>query len=221
MHIVFFSELCATGDLKEAARILHTIPPAKETGAYTAGGYHNLVGFYSYLATVNHDFPAALSYWENANTDPGAERTRLCARTVIHLLAGDTPNASEVEKARNLAETKLTQQPEDIDTMIQLSWINLALKRNDEALKLMRKGVELVPLKQDAIAGTFVLAAYAEIQERAGQPAEAIKTLQQLLSMPAGSQCCIQRLKLDPVWDPIRTDPNFQQLLTMKEHVGP
>ena len=25
----------------------------------------------------------------------------------------------------------------------------------------------------------------------------------------------------DPVWDPIRNDPGFQQLLTMKEHVGP
>ena len=59
MHIVFFSVLGGAGDLKEAARILHTIPPAKETGAYSAGGYLNLVGFYCYLATVNHDFPAA------------------------------------------------------------------------------------------------------------------------------------------------------------------
>jgi hypothetical protein len=25
----------------------------------------------------------------------------------------------------------------------------------------------------------------------------------------------------DPVWDPIRNDPGFQQLLAGKEHVGP
>ena len=221
MHIVFFSELCATGDLKEAARILHTIPPAKETGAYTAGGYLNLVGLYSYLATVNHDFPAALSYWNDTSSDPGAERTRLCARIVIHVLAGDTPNASEVEKARNLAETKLSQQPEDDDTMIQLSWINLALRRNDEALRLVRHGADLVPMKTDAIAGPFVLVALAEIEARTGHTPEAIEHIRYLLGIPAGPQCCIQRLKIDPVWDPIRNDPGFQQLLAGKELVGP
>ncbi len=220
-HIVFFSELCATGDLKEASRILHTIPPAKETGAYTAGGYLNLVGFYSYLATINHDFPAALSYWDDASSDPGAERTRLCARIVIHLLAGDTPNASEVEKARSLAETKLTQQPEDNDTMIQLSWINLALHRDDEALRLVRHGADLVPMKTDVFAGPFVLAALAEVEARTGHTPEAIEHLRYLLGIPAGPQCCIQRLKIDPVWDPIRNDPGFQQLLAGKELVGP
>jgi hypothetical protein len=28
-------------------------------------------------------------------------------------------------------------------------------------------------------------------------------------------------LKIDPVWDPIRNDPAFQQLLTTQERVGP
>ena len=221
MHIVFFSVLGGTGDLKEAARILHTIPPAKETGAYSAGGYLNLVGFYCYLATVNHDFPAALSYWDDASSDPGAERTRLCARIVIHVLAGDTPNASEVEKAHTLAETKLTQQPGDVDNMIQLSWINLALHRNDEALRLARHGADLVPMKVDAVAGPFVLAALAEIEARTGHTFEAIEHLRDLLASPVGQECCIQRLKIDPVWDPIRNDPGFQQLLAGKELVGP
>ena len=31
----------------------------------------------------------------------------------------------------------------------------------------------------------------------------------------------IARLKLDPVWDPIRNDPEFQQLLAGKEQIGP
>ncbi|MEY2487066.1 MAG: hypothetical protein QOH39_2714 [Verrucomicrobiota bacterium] len=220
-HIVFFSELGRTGDLKEAARILHSIPPAKELGAYTAGGYLSLVGFYSYLATVNHDFPTALSYWNDASDDPGAERTRLCARIAIHVLAGDSPDASAIEKARNLTETKLIQQPEDVDTMIQLSWINLALHRNDEALRLVRHGADLVPMKTDAVAGPFVLAALAEVEVRTGHTPDAIEHLRYLLGIPAGQQCCIQRLKIDPVWDPIRGDPGFQQLLADKEQIGP
>jgi hypothetical protein len=48
-----------------------------------------------------------------------------------------------------------------------------------------------------------------------------VKTLQRLLSIPAGYNVSIQRLKIDPVWDPIRSDPGFQQLLAGKEHVGP
>jgi hypothetical protein len=28
-------------------------------------------------------------------------------------------------------------------------------------------------------------------------------------------------LKIDPVWDPIRADPGFQQLLAGQEQIGP
>jgi len=43
---------------------------------------------------------------------------------------------------------------------------------------------------------------------------------QRFLSMPIGYYISIQ-LKIDPVWDPIRSDPGFQQLLAGKELVGP
>jgi hypothetical protein len=48
-----------------------------------------------------------------------------------------------------------------------------------------------------------------------------VATLHRLLAIPAGEAVSIARLKVDPVWDPIRNDPGFQELLTMKEHVGP
>jgi tetratricopeptide (TPR) repeat protein len=144
------------------------------------------------------------------------------ARAVIHVLAGDAATAQvEIEKAREMVEAKLREQPDAADSMIQLSWINLALKRDAEALRLARQATELVPLEKDALAGAFCLAAFAEIQARAGQPAEAVKTLQRLLSIPAGHQTSIQRLKIDPVWDPIRNDPSFQELLAGKELIGP
>jgi len=48
-----------------------------------------------------------------------------------------------------------------------------------------------------------------------------VENLKKLLSIPAGETVSVARLKIDPVWDPIRNDPGFQQLLTTKEHVGP
>ena len=51
--------------------------------------------------------------------------------------------------------------------------------------------------------------------------ADAVGILRRLLAIPAGYEISNARLKIDPVWDPIRNDSGFQQLLTGKEHVGP
>jgi hypothetical protein len=53
------------------------------------------------------------------------------------------------------------------------------------------------------------------------EPREIVRTLQGLLSLPAGYYISLQQLKIDPVWDPIRHDPGFQQLLAGKELIGP
>ncbi len=222
MHIVFFSCLNGTGDIKEATRILRTFPPETGSWGYIPGGYIAIINLDAFLSVVERDFGAAFKALNNESSNPTANRLRLSARAVIHVLAGDAADAQpEMEKARELVETKLREQPEDADSMIQLSWINLALKRDPEATRLARQATELVPLEKDALAGAFCLAAFAEIQARVGQPAEAVKTLQLLLSIPAGHHTSIQRLKIDPVWDPIRNDPGFQQLLAGKELIGP
>jgi hypothetical protein len=49
----------------------------------------------------------------------------------------------------------------------------------------------------------------------------AVKILQRLLSIPIGFYISIQQLKIDPVWDPIRNDPRFQQLLAGKRPTAP
>jgi hypothetical protein len=42
-----------------------------------------------------------------------------------------------------------------------------------------------------------------------------------LLSIPAGGVVSIARLKIDPVWNPIRNWPDFQQLLSGPEQIRP
>jgi hypothetical protein len=71
------------------------------------------------------------------------------------------------------------------------------------------------------VVGNILLAGLAEMEARTGATADAIALLRRLLSVPAGGSVSIARLKIDPVWDPIRNDPGFQQLLAIKEHVGP
>ena len=80
---------------------------------------------------------------------------------------------------------------------------------------------KLLPPERDALLGAANLGGLAEVEARTDATADAVAILQRLLLTPAGETVSIARLKIDPVWDPIRNDPGFQQLLLIKERVGP
>jgi serine/threonine-protein kinase len=105
--------------------------------------------------------------------------------------------------------------------MTELSWVYLALGRNADALRLSRQAADSMPIEKDAVYGPIFQNGLAQIEARAGAPAEAVKILRRLLSIPAGGAASIARLKVDPVWDPIRNRPDFQQLLSGPEQIGP
>jgi len=118
-------------------------------------------------------------------------------------------------------EVRQRDHPRDVRSLRALSWAYLALNRKADAINIARRAVELLPLEKDAVLGSGNLAALAEIQARTGATSDAVENLRRLLSIPAGETISIARLKIDPVWDPIRNDSGFQKLLTAKEHVGP
>jgi TolB-like protein/class 3 adenylate cyclase/Flp pilus assembly protein TadD len=223
MRLLIFNCLNATGDIKEARRILASFPPdPKLTANFTSGSVSNVIGARAYVSVIERDFAAALKIWENEITDPAGNRERLCARVAIHVLAGDAAGAqTEAEKARVLVEARLRERPDDTSPLTQLSWIYLALKRNADAVKVARQAVSLFPREKDATQGAAYATGLAEIEARTGETNEAVKSLRWLLSGHIGGFVSIKLLKIDPVWDPIRNDPGFQQLLAGKEQIGP
>jgi serine/threonine-protein kinase len=78
-----------------------------------------------------------------------------------------------------------------------------------------------MPIEKDAVEGPGFQNELAKIEARAGAPEETVKRLRRLLSIPAGREVSITLLKIDPVWDPIRNRPDFQQLLSGPEQIGP
>jgi serine/threonine-protein kinase len=223
MRLLIFNCLNATGDIKEARRILASFPPdPKLTGNFLSGSVSNVIGARAYLSVIERDFAGALKVWENEITDPAGNRERLCARVAIHVLAGDAAGAqAEAEKARALVEAQLLERPDDTSPLTQLSWIYLALQRNADALRVARQAASLFPPQRDATQGAAYATGLAEIEAHTGETGEAVKSLRWLLSGHIGGFVSIQRLKIDPVWDPIRNDPGFQQLLAGKELIGP
>jgi TolB-like protein/Tfp pilus assembly protein PilF len=215
---VFFSYLFGKGDIDAAKRTLATFPPDKRMVYFGAIGNS---GVEFYLHVIERDFAAALKTCETETGNPHEDPARLAARAAVRVLAGDAAGAhDELEKARGLLEARVRERPNDEFALIQLSWVYLALKRNADALRLGHQATELIPVEKDVLTGPSILAALAEIEARGGETGEAVKTLRRLLSIPAGNWISLQQLKIDPVWDPIRNDPGFQQLLAGKEQIG-
>jgi serine/threonine-protein kinase len=213
------ASLYGKGDIEEAKRTLADYPEGGRVADFTviASGRQQV-----YLKVIERDFVGALKLCDTEIVDPAENRARLATRAVLHALAGDNVAArDEIARTRDLLESRLREHPDDPPAVLQLAWVNLALENKAEALRLAHHATELLPVEKDALLGPTYLAALAEIQARADEANEAVKTLQRLLAMPIGFYISIQQLKIDPVWDPIRNDPGFQQLLVGKQQIGP
>jgi tetratricopeptide (TPR) repeat protein len=202
--------------------VLETFPP---DASLMADAAHMTVegplGLRAYLELLEGNFAVALQLFEKQGNGAG-EPARLSAKAAVHVLAGDAAGAmDEIETARHLVEARLQERPLDLDSMIQLSWIYLGLDRKSDALKLAQRAADFLPPEKDVLVGTFTLYNMAAIKARIGDATGAIDILRHLLAMPAGHEVSLVSLKTNPVWAPIRNNPNFQQLLMMKERVGP
>jgi serine/threonine-protein kinase len=222
MRALLDSIFRGNGDVTEAQRVLATFPVENKI-LLTAdfGDISNVIGARAYVFIVARDFKAALKGWEAAGTAI-EQRRQPSAKVAIRVLAGDLIGAqAEAETARQLLEKRLRERPNEISSMAQLTWIYLALKHDSDAINLARQAADLLPPEKDALEGNILQAGLAEIKARTGAAGDAVAILRRLLSVPAGQTVSIARLRIDPVWDPIRNDPGFQQLLAGKELVGP
>ncbi len=215
IRVLILSCLNGQGDFNEVKRLLFA--GQRATNFITL----DISATEAYVHVLDRDFAGARKTCETEVTNPEENLSRLMALMVIHLLANDAASATdEIEKARGFVEAQLRARPNET-SLIQLAWINLAQRNNAEALRLAMQAAQAAPVEKDALLGAAILTGLAQIQARAGEPAAAVKTLQRLLAMPAGSCVSIAQLKIDPIWDPIRSDPGFQQLLAGKELIGP
>jgi hypothetical protein len=223
MRALLLAILNGSGDIKRAQGVLATFPSANDLISSSASGIvASVTGDRAYTFVFARDFQAALKVWNTSADTAADQRRRLSAKATIRTLAGDFIGAqADAEKARQLLEGRLRDRPGERVSMRELIWVDLALKRDADALNFARQAVDLLPPERDALLGNSNLAGLAEVEARTGAASDAIAILRRLLAIPAGETVSIARLKIDPVWDPIRNDPGFQQLLTTKEHVGP
>jgi TolB-like protein/Flp pilus assembly protein TadD len=80
-----------------------------------------------------------------------------------------------------------------------------------EAIREARRAEELEPLSRDHFAGMTVLEEAAQIYMAAGQPDSAVSRLRTALGAP--SLLSAARLRIDPVWLPLRNNAGFERLI--------
>ena len=225
------TRLHSTGDVHSARRPLEGFPElikgipggASGPGGATGNGdVSAVIGWPFYLDVIERRFADALQALEKKGiNDDRARLQQLAARVAVRVLAGEAETAkSMAEEALPLLEARFRERPDDTFAMTELSWVYLALGRDADALRLARQAADTISVEKDALSGPNFQTGLAQIEARAGEPEEAVKRLRRLLAIPAGGEVSIARLKIDPVWDPIRNRPDFQQQLSGPEQIG-
>jgi serine/threonine protein kinase/Tfp pilus assembly protein PilF len=115
-------------------------------------------------------------------------------------------------KARPQQLANVQKWPDDPNALMVLATTDAALGRKEDALQEGRQAVAMEPISQDAVAGPLLAGDLAQVYLLCDEQESAIKQLESLEQTPCA--LVYGDLAKLPEWDPLRSDPHFQRLLS-------
>ena len=212
--IVFFRRDSAifngTGNSTELCRVLSENPDMDIGGGQTP--------IRVFLALIDGNFAeaervlAASPREDFQDVDYSFYYPKAWFEAIIARAKGDSAHAKEAfSNTRRILEQRLAIKPEDARTIAVLAQVDANLGRKELAIQEAQHAVDLMPLSKDIYDGALVLEGLAQVYTWANEPDRAIEVLQKLAAMP--SYIYYARIKLYPMWNPLRSDPRFQKIV--------
>ena len=132
---------------------------------------------------------------------------------------GDHPAAVENwRQARSELEPYLKEGPDHF-LIAYLALLNAALGDKTAAFDLAERGMSIVPVEKSALFGPMMIEVLARVAALTGERDRAIASLQAVLDKPYAGPLAENApitpalLRLDPMFDSLRTDPRFQRMI--------
>jgi TolB-like protein/Flp pilus assembly protein TadD/predicted Ser/Thr protein kinase len=119
------------------------------------------------------------------------------------------------ESAKDELEKKLKVTPQDERLHSSLGIVYAGLGMKDKAVAEGKKGIELLPLKKEAYRGYYRQLEMARIYTLIGDNKSALKQIDFILSIPGDFS--VPLLKLDPVYDSLRSLPGYKAIINKYE----
>jgi TolB-like protein len=125
---------------------------------------------------------------------------------------GDSVRATTAfRECREILAQRLIVKPEHARTIAVLAQVDAALGQKELAVREAQHAIDLMPISKDIYDGALVLEGLAQVYTWSGERDRAIELVQKLVSMP--SYVNYGRLKLHPLWSPLRGDPRFEKIV--------
>ncbi|CAN5673117.1 hypothetical protein BH20VER1_BH20VER1_06600 [soil metagenome] len=134
---------------------------------------------------------------------------------LLRALAGDAEGARAAYlEAKEVLERLAREQPQNIFVAGALAQTYVGLSDKKAALREAARGVAALPASQDAVFGPLAEETLARVEAQVGEHDRAIARLERLLRTPYGAYpITVGRLRLDPIWDPLRQHPGFKAIV--------
>ena len=133
---------------------------------------------------------------------------------------GDSERAiAAFRECREILAQRLVVKPEHARTIAVLAQVDASLGHKDLAIAEAQHAIDLMPISKDIYDGALVLEGLAQVYTWTGDRDRAIELVQKLVAMPGYTN--YGRLKLHPLWAPLRGDPRFEKIvnsLAPKDH---